>query len=117
MSGNPGIRKSRNAGPDYNPKLPGQFNVYGGYKQNKAAATLNKSEGPGLMVSAFQSREYGLGLPQLTEVHLMQINERRRGKDYREKDAAIEISGHSRKEELTESPFVLFFEYGKSKNS
>jgi hypothetical protein len=40
MTGNPKIRNSQNAGKDYNPMLPGQFNLYGSYKQNIAASTL-----------------------------------------------------------------------------
>jgi hypothetical protein len=70
-----------------------------------------KDEGQGLMISAFQSREYGFGLT-MTNEDLQKVNHARRGKKYADEVAAISKRGSANKKDLTNSPFVLEFEYG-----
>ena len=53
-------------------------------------ALLPKTTGSGIMISAFQSREFGFGL-DIEEEDLRGINESRKGKKYEDKEAAIEV--------------------------
>jgi hypothetical protein len=66
---------------------------------------IRKDEGFGIMVSAFQSREFGFGL-KFTLEDLKVIN------DYAETESAMKILGNTKKKDLSESPFVIYFEYG-----
>jgi hypothetical protein len=70
-----------------------------------------KDEGQGVMVSAFQSREFGFGL-DLTPEQLQMVNQARRGKKYKDEEAAISRLGSALKKDLPKSPFVKEFEYG-----
>jgi DNA-binding transcriptional regulator YhcF (GntR family) len=71
-----------------------------------------KDEGLGVMISAFVSREFGFGY-SLTLEDLAKVNEKRLGQKYSDEDAAKKIRGNSsNKIGLTESPFVVEFEYG-----
>jgi hypothetical protein len=74
-----------------------------------------KGEGPGMMVSAMQSYEYGFGLELPGDV-LSEINRIRAGEHYCDRQAATELTGSSEKPPLTSSPFVVFFELGKGKS-
>ena len=73
-----------------------------------------KDEGQGLMISAFQSREFGLGI-NLSNEDLSKVNEVRKGKEYVDKDAAKVRLGSSIKKPLKKSPFFHEFEYGANK--
>ena len=55
---------------------------------NGETAPVPKDDGAGLMISAFQSREFGFGLP-LTEQQLIDVNKHREGKMYIDEEAAI----------------------------
>ena len=46
-----------------------------------------KEEGQGVMISAFQSREFGFGMP-LMEEQIRMVNEFRKGKKYKDEEAA-----------------------------
>ena len=76
-------------------------------------ALLPKTDGMGLMLSAFQSRETGFGM-KLSALQLDEINESRRGKNYVDLDAAMAINGQAMKKDLKESPFVVYFELGSN---
>ena len=81
-------------------------------------ALLPKSEGAGLMVSGIgiQSREFGFGV-ELSDDELQAVNEKRsRDGEYVDKVAAKEVTGKTKKEPLTESPFVRLLEYGANKD-
>jgi hypothetical protein len=70
-----------------------------------------KDDGQGLMISAFQSREFGFGM-EICEEDLRKINERRRGQKYVDETAAVSKKGTALKKDLKHSPFVVEFEYG-----
>ena len=72
---------------------------------------IPKDEGLGVMISAFVSREFGFGM-KLSDADLVQVNEKRQGKHYSDKLAAMEKRGTSLKQPLVGSPFVVEFEYG-----
>jgi hypothetical protein len=72
-----------------------------------------KDEGQGVMVSAFQSREIGFGFIMLLE-QLQQVNNARRGKRYKDEEAAISRLRTAYKKDLLKSPFIKEFEYGAS---
>jgi hypothetical protein len=72
-----------------------------------------KDEGQGVMVSAFQSREFGFGL-ELTPEQLNVVNQARRGTKYKDEESAISRLGTAIKKDLPKSPFVKEFEYGAS---
>ncbi len=76
-------------------------------------APIPKEEGYGLMVSAFQSREFGLGM-SLTADQLAIINafQNEKRPTYTEKESALKVNGSEAKRPLTNSPFLIFFEYG-----
>jgi hypothetical protein len=67
------------------------------------------------MVSAMQSREFGFGMA-LTKAQLDDVNSKRNGEDYFDKDAATDVHGTTKKKNLQESPFVRMFEYGANKD-
>ena len=72
-----------------------------------------KDEGQGIMISAFVSRDLGFGF-NISPHDLRRINNCRHGSDYLDKEAALEIFDRKEKHNLTESPFVRYFEYGKN---
>jgi hypothetical protein len=74
---------------------------------------IPKDEGYGLMVSAFQSREFGFGL-SLTSAQLDTINLdwQSTRPHYTEAESAMKLNGTTEKKELSESPFIVYFEYG-----
>ena len=78
-------------------------------------ALVPKDEGQGVMISALQSREFGLGMA-LSDDDLKRINERRKGEMYMDKDAAKKRNGSPFKKPLsTSNPFYIEFEYGANK--
>ena len=79
---------------------------------NQERALLPKSPGASIMISAFQSREFGFGL-KFTDEELNSINEYRSGKKYTDEDAAKEVKCDIYKKDLTCSPFVEYFQFGK----
>ncbi len=72
-------------------------------------APIPKDEGYGLMVSAFQSREFGLSM-SLTANQLALINAFRNEKrpTYTEKESALKLKFSEAKNPLTNSPFHIF---------
>jgi hypothetical protein len=72
-------------------------------------APISKDEGYGLMVSAFQSREFGLGM-ELTSDQLRIINTFRNEKrpSDTEVESAIKVNGCTVKNPLLNSPFLIF---------
>jgi hypothetical protein len=73
---------------------------------------IPKDEGLGIMIFAFVSREFGFGYDISLE-DLEKVNKKREGTHYSDQDAAKKIKGNSSmKASLTESPFVVKFEYG-----
>jgi hypothetical protein len=55
--------------------------------------------------------QFGWGL-EIDIKKLKEINELRRGKDYFDTTAATAVNGHTKKTELTESTFLVTFEFG-----
>ena len=78
-----------------------------------ARAILPKSDGYLMMVSAFQSREYGFGW-KLTAQELDMVNAKRQGVVSVDKDAALEVTGKSSKDRLLSTPFLRHFDPGQS---
>jgi len=72
-----------------------------------------KDDGRGIMVSAFQCREFGFGFP-FFQLYKDQINAFRAGKSYVDTRAAKNINGTEMKVHLDEDPFVQLFEYGSA---
>ena len=74
--------------------------------KNGERAFLPKSGGAGVIISAFQAREFGWGL-KLTPELFRRINEKRKkDHDYFDKIAAKDVLGTTQKGELIESPFI-----------
>ncbi len=80
---------------------------------NGETVPVPKDDGTGLMISIFQSREFGFGLP-LTEQQLNGVNTHREGKMYIAEEAAIATRQSKVKRPLTTSPFIQQFEYRQS---
>jgi hypothetical protein len=75
-----------------------------------------KGLGESWMVSAFQSRSFGLGRT-LTIEELAAINLARLGTTYKAEEAAREINGHINKRPLTDnSPFITYFDVGADRS-
>jgi hypothetical protein len=55
--------------------------------------------------------QFGWGL-EIDVKNLKEINELKGGKDYFDTTAATAVNGHTKKAELTESPFLVTFEFG-----
>ena len=72
---------------------------------------IPKDEGLGVMISAFVSREFGFGY-YLSLDDLEKVNKKREGAKYSDEEAAKKITGNTMKAPLTQSPFVVEFEYG-----
>ena len=83
------------------------------YGPNRETFIRPKDDGLGIMISAFQSREFGFGL-DTTESDLSEVNRRRQGVKYRDIQAAIDTRKTEYKEPLTTSPFIREFEYGQN---
>ena len=81
------------------------------YGPNKETYCVPKDDGMGIMISAFQCREFGFGMP-LSALELEDVNEYRRGKEYKDKQAAYDTRRLTLKPDLTTTPFVREFEYG-----
>jgi len=75
-------------------------------------AIIPKDEGNGIIMYAFQSREFGFGL-KLSLAEIQQINQFRSEKRplYAEAESAIKINSAAIKKPITDSAFILFFEY------
>ena len=82
---------------------------------NGERAFLPKHNGMGLMISAFQLREFGFGF-EMTPEKLDQVNRKRNGKSYEDEVAAMDVQGSEKKEPLLESLFVVKLEYGANKD-
>ena len=80
---------------------------------NGETVAVPKDDGQGLMISAFQSREFGFGMA-LNEEQLKEVNKYREGKLYTDQDAAMATRQHKQKKPLMTSPFIQEFEYGKN---
>ncbi len=63
---------------------------------NGAVVLIPKDDGQGIMICAFQSREFGFGL-QLNQEQLALINQHRNNKDCCDEKAAIKLRGTSKK--------------------
>jgi hypothetical protein len=72
---------------------------------------LPKTNGLSIMVSAFQSWETGFGV-DIDRIQMDEINAARTGQCYADKEAAMAIKGQATKKDLTQSPFVVYFELG-----
>ncbi len=72
---------------------------------------LPKNDGMGVMVSAFQSREFGWGM-EITDQQMVRINQRQFQQDYFDKVAANDVHGGKKKALLSTSPFIRLFEFG-----
>ena len=83
------------------------------YDPDRETFIRPKDDGLGIMISAFQSREFGFGLVT-TESDLEEVNRRRDGVKYHDTQAAIDIRKREYKEPLTTSPFLREFEYGQN---
>ena len=83
------------------------------YGPNRETYVVPKDDGQGVMISAFQSREFGFGL-EVTDDDLQAVNATRNGVKYKDEKAAIETKADPAafKKPLTKSPFVKEFEYG-----
>ncbi|KAI2493650.1 hypothetical protein MHU86_20903 [Fragilaria crotonensis] len=75
------------------------------YGPNRETFIRPKDDGLGIMISAFQSREFGFGL-DTTESDLSEVNRRRQGVKYRDTQAAMDTRKTEYKEPLTTSPFI-----------
>ncbi len=58
-----------------------------------------------------QNMQFGWGL-EIDVKKMKEINESRCGKDYFDTTAATAVNGHTKKTELTESPFLVTFGFG-----
>ena len=77
---------------------------------------IPKDEGIGIMISAFQCREFGFSHRDFTEEELGKINDNRRNKRYLDPDAVKKVHGSNiKKKDLADNPFCVYFEYGANK--
>mmetsp|Transcript_383 Transcript_383/g.861 ORF Transcript_383/g.861 Transcript_383/m.861 type:complete len:956 (-) Transcript_383:398-3265(-) len=79
---------------------------------NGRRALMPKTQGVGIMISGFQSRELGWGIP-ITKDQLVQINANRAREEYFDKEAALAVYGTTKKKPLESSPGIVKFPYGK----
>jgi hypothetical protein len=77
-----------------------------------------KDNGLGMMISAFQSREFGLGVV-VSKDQLKEVNEKRRNTKYKDLKAAVESRGCKDGfiKPLTSLPVLRTFEYGADSDS
>jgi hypothetical protein len=73
---------------------------------NGETAIVPKDDGAGLMLSAFQCREFGFGLQMSEQDHAL-VNEYRKDKNYIDKDAAKEKCRDAKKKHLLKAPLYL----------
>jgi len=78
---------------------------------NGETVLIPKDDGQGVMISGFQCREFGFGMP-LTKNELTLVNTYRANTKYADEKAAISLRGTADKQPLKETPFVREFEYG-----
>ena len=78
---------------------------------NGESVLVPKDDGQGIMISAFQSREFGFGL-QITEEEMRRVNLSREGKRYCDEEAAKKYRNGPMKQKLESNPFVFEFSYG-----
>lgn len=64
-----------------------QFTNKSWVADNKARPIIPKDEGAGLMISAFQGREFGFGCP-MSEEDFKRVNDKRKGESYLDEEAA-----------------------------
>ena len=90
-----------------------QFSMSGKqwYRPNKETYIVPKDDGMGIMISAFQSREFGFGL-KITEQDSQIVNESRVGKKYKDEQAAQDTRRSALNLGLTSTLFVREFKYG-----
>ena len=88
-----------------------QFTNKSWVADNKARPIIPKDEGAGLMISAFQGREFGFGRP-MSEEDFKRVNDKRKGESYLDEEAAKLKRGKKEKDALTSNPFLVEFEYG-----
>ena len=74
-----------------------------------------KSDGDGIMISAFVLRDFGFGR-NLTDEQLKRVNEYRKDKEYLDGDAAMKVNNKKKKDPLNTSPFVREFDYGQNQD-
>jgi hypothetical protein len=76
-----------------------------------------KTAGDGFMVSAFKSRDLGFGHAPFTVEEIFKINQHRQGKEYIDKEAAIEVLGSVGKADspltTSDNPFIHYLLIGK----
>jgi hypothetical protein len=77
---------------------------------NGTTSLVPKDDGQGLMISTFQSHEFGFGM-EICEEDLQKINEWRKGQKYVDETAAVSKKGTALKKDLKHSPFIVEFEY------
>ena len=80
---------------------------------NGETVLILKDDGQGVMVSAFQSQEFGYAL-ELTTRQLDEVSKQHAGKMYADEHAANSKKSCEYKGALTKNPFVIEFEYGAS---
>ena len=90
-----------------------QFTAKSWVGDNDSRPIIPKDEGAGIMISAFQCREFGFGM-RLSDEQLRRVNGKRHGEKYLDEDAAKLKRNDVFKKELTSSPFYVEFEYGAS---
>jgi hypothetical protein len=78
---------------------------------NKETMPVPKDDGQDIMISAFQSSEFGFSF-DLTPDLLKEVNLTRQGKSYEYSKAVFSKQGNVAKQPLTSTPFVIKFEYG-----
>ena len=78
-------------------------------------AILPKSDGYLMMVSAFQSRDLGFAW-QLSEEQLQMVNSNRLNDEYVDKEAALDVTGRTTKDQLASTPFVRVFDPGQAQD-
>jgi hypothetical protein len=85
--------------------------------RNGERPLLPKDEGQGVMLSVFQSREFGFGFDNLSEEELQRINAYRANTEYADQEAAVAVKGEggAKKKDLKAEPFNCEFEYGANK--
>ena len=81
------------------------------WKVDGIHAERDKNDGPGNMLSAFQSYIFGYGMAIPDNLH-QKVNELRNGEEYA---AVSELYGSTMKMTLQSSPFSVLFKYGKEK--
>ena len=74
---------------------------------------MSKDDGMGLMLSSFQSCDFGYNMP-MTEQQMSELHETRKNTKYASTDAAKTLFGNDNKQKLTSSPFQRELQYGKN---